>query len=675
MNLLRDMPLHKFFLVFLLACVLIVSGGEFAFAWVNPVRSPTDTQPGLGPELGPLFGTTQGGSKVGIGQNNPLSKLHLSGGSFLQDSTISPPTTLKVLESRQFGFEGVPVNVVVAGKYAYVRMLSSAVYGDKGLKIFDISQSIMPPAPIGELGDLATGPFPTPVPMVVVGRYVYTASGGSNNYVSIIDVSNPATPLNIGFTYGYCGGGSSEASVRALAIVGGYLYVAKENQGGSQFGVKLSVLDISNPANPTCVWNYDRIEYLAGAPVDMALSSSYLFMLGQATNQSFPQPIFAVLDTTNPASPTVLPTANADLPPSISCRPKQFSISGRYAYVVHGCGGFSVGENFTIYDISNPSPSPNKFTRVGGLSFSLSSPGIWAAPTDIFVAGRYAYISFAKDYSTRQETFRIMDVRDPTDPRITVLTEPAASLISGINSVFIAGRRAYLTSAGGNGWFHVVDISGLEASSDATLHAVETGALNVVNDVTVNNNLAVAGEVFVGGTAGGAGVLSQLKGDVSVSGDMKVVGNMTKTTGSFEIDHPLDPQNKILRHSFVESPDMKNIYDGIAILDTRGEAVVELPDYFEALNRDYRYKVTSIGRPAPELYIKSEVSDNRFVIGGGSPGLKVSWQVTGIRKDPFAETYPIVVEEEKPAAAGGTVGASSFLQFFSELVANFLSGL
>lgn len=677
MNSLRNAPFHKFVLVFLLACVLIVSGGEFAFAWVNPVRSPTDAQPGFGPELGPLFGTTQGGSKVGIGQGNPFSKLHLSGGSFLQDAVTSPPTTLKVLESIQFGFDGAPVNVVVVGKYAYVRISSSLPYGNKGLKIYDISGQSL--ALVSTFTSLATGPRPTPVPMVVAGRYIYTASGGSNEYVSIIDVSDPATPRSISSTIGYCSGSNPSWSgwpVRTLAVVGGYLYVAKEDQGGS--GVKLSVLDVSNPADPRCMWSYDRIDYLAGMPVDMSFVSPYLFILGGATQQTYLQPIFVVLDTTNPASPIVLSTANADLPPSIFCRPKQFSISGRYAYVVHGCGGFPVAENFTIYDISNPSPSPNKFTRVGGLSFSTSPPFIYSSPADIFVAGRYAYISFARDFASNKATFRIMDVSNPADPRIVVATEPT-NFITGANSAFIAGRRAYLASCSDSscttvngGWLYVVDISGLEASSDATLHSVETGMLQVINDVVVNNNLAVVGEALIGGTAGGAAVLSQLKGDVSVSGDMKIVGNMTKSSGTFEIDHPLDPQNKILRHSFVESPDMKNIYDGVAVLDEHGEAVVELPDYFEALNRDYRYKVTSIGRPAPELYIKDEVRDNRFVIGGGLPGLKVSWQVTGIRKDPFAEAHPIIVEEEKKASDGGTVGAIPFLRFFSGVAKNIL---
>src|SRR5262249_16447633 len=124
--------------------------------------------------------------------------------------------------------------------------------------------------------------------------------------------------------------------------------------------------------------------------------------------------------------------------------------------------------------------------------------------------------------------------------------------------------------------------------------------------------------------------------------------------GSFKIDHPLDPANKYLYHSFVESPDMMNIYNGMVTLDDQGEAAVFLPDWFEALNRDFRYQLTAVGVPGPSLYIAQEISDHRFRIAGGHPGGKVSWQVTGIRKDPFAEKHRIPVEEDKPTHERGT---------------------
>jgi hypothetical protein len=136
-------------------------------------------------------------------------------------------------------------------------------------------------------------------------------------------------------------------------------------------------------------------------------------------------------------------------------------------------------------------------------------------------------------------------------------------------------------------------------------------------------------------------------GSIKTGGNLNVGGTLSKKGGSFKIDHPLDPANKYLYHSFVESPDMMNIYNGVAALDGKGEAVVELPEYFGALNRDFRYQLTSIGAPGPNLYIAEEVQNNQFKIAGGAPGAKVSWQVTGIRQDVWANAHRIPVEVEK----------------------------
>jgi hypothetical protein len=134
-----------------------------------------------------------------------------------------------------------------------------------------------------------------------------------------------------------------------------------------------------------------------------------------------------------------------------------------------------------------------------------------------------------------------------------------------------------------------------------------------------------------------------------------VPGALSKGSGSFLIDHPLDPLNKVLRHSFVESPDMKNIYDGVVVLDGNGEASIALPDYFEALNRDFRYQLTPLGASMPQLFVKQEINNSMFVIAGGVAGAKVSWQVTGIRQDAYAKKHPIIIEEAK-----GTGDASMY---------------
>jgi hypothetical protein len=136
------------------------------------------------------------------------------------------------------------------------------------------------------------------------------------------------------------------------------------------------------------------------------------------------------------------------------------------------------------------------------------------------------------------------------------------------------------------------------------------------------------------------------------AGNLNVTGKLTKGGGSFKIDHPLDPANKYLSHSFVESPDMMNVYNGNVTTDRHGLATVNLPDYFEALNQDFRYQLTVIGQFAQAI-VKREIENNRFTIKTNRPLVKVSWQVTGIRHEAYADAYRIPAEENKPTGEQG----------------------
>ena len=150
------------------------------------------------------------------------------------------------------------------------------------------------------------------------------------------------------------------------------------------------------------------------------------------------------------------------------------------------------------------------------------------------------------------------------------------------------------------------------------------------------------------------------------SGDINVTGTVVKGADLYRIDHPTDPANKYLNHSVVESPDMMNVYNGNVKLDASGEATVELPEWFEALNKDFRYQLTCIGGFA-QVYIAEEISGNQFKIAGGKPGFKISWQVTGISKDAFANAHRIQVEEYKQGEERGRYLHAKELGFSEEL--------
>lgn len=134
-----------------------------------------------------------------------------------------------------------------------------------------------------------------------------------------------------------------------------------------------------------------------------------------------------------------------------------------------------------------------------------------------------------------------------------------------------------------------------------------------------NNSMVVRGTLYMDG---GTGLLYR-----------STVGTGGWTAKAFTMDHPLDPENKVLRHFCVEGPEVLNIYEGRTQL-VNGEAVVALPDYYAAINRVGAevYSLTPIGAPAA-LYIKQEVQDNRFVISGDRD-VKLSWTLHVPRNDP-----------------------------------------
>lgn len=245
-----------------------------------------------------------------------------------------------------------------------------------------------------------------------------------------------------------------------------------------------------------------------------------------------------------------------------------------------------------------------------------------------------------------------------------------------INSVGVNGESFYGVGVGGKSYHrhgvagmsvNAYGVYGLSHAGDGVVGWSESGA--GVFGESVNYD-GVHGESSSGvGVFGKSenGYAAFLQGDVHVTGHLRIDGDLSKSGGSFKIDHPLDPANKYLHHSFVESSDMKNVYDGIVVLNDKGEVEVDLPDWFGTLNKDYRYQLTAIGAPGPNLYIAKEISESKgytdtanynnnnnsqnhssFRIAGGTSGMKVSWQITGIRKDPWANAHRIEVEEDKP---------------------------
>jgi hypothetical protein len=138
-------------------------------------------------------------------------------------------------------------------------------------------------------------------------------------------------------------------------------------------------------------------------------------------------------------------------------------------------------------------------------------------------------------------------------------------------------------------------------------------------------------------------------GDCKVNGDLDVTGSVTAPATAAVLAHPIDPAGRRLRQESVLSSDRLVMQSGTATADHSGRATVQLPRWFEAIAGEPRYHLTPIGAFAP-LFVEATLAGGSFGIGGAQPGQAISWQVTGNRRDAWARSHALVVEE---ASANG----------------------
>ncbi len=204
----------------------------------------------------------------------------------------------------------------------------------------------------------------------------------------------------------------------------------------------------------------------------------------------------------------------------------------------------------------------------------------------------------------------------------------------GQTGTFANTRRALFADSKGSGLSE--GILAVGSSSDQGSYGVEAYAFG-----TGIQNIGVYGDTANGTGTSYAGYFSGLLYASSASSGVK----------SFLIDHPLDPANKYLEHSSVESDERMDIYRGLAVTDGKGYATISVPQWFEALNEDILYQLTVIDTSDSDAFTLTKVvknlSDGTFRIRSSTPNAKVSWQLSGRRHDPTSNYYPLQVEREK----------------------------
>ena len=324
---------------------------------------------------------------------------------------------------------------------------------------------------------------------------------------------------------------------------------------------------------------------------------------------------------------------NAFAKSSSSNNTDQYGIKG----TAEGSGSTGTGVHYGVYGTANGSGLNNIGTY--GLAQSTSSAAN-SANRGVFGNGNSTSSVFNQG---------VLGIAIPTRNSTTgynagVLGEAAGH--SNINYGFISLNYGTGNTNYGSADFAYGSVTGSKKNIGSYAYAFGADTNIAVRAYAKDDAGSVNYGVYseVAGIAGS--MAGRFIGNTRVEGNLVVTGSISKGSGTFKIDHPDDPENKFLVHSFVESPDMMNVYNGNAITDANGFVTVELPDYVENANKDYRYQLTPIGQFA-QCIIKEKVKGNKFVIQTDKPNVEVSWMITGIRSDPYANQNRIVPVVDK----------------------------
>lgn len=206
--------------------------------------------------------------------------------------------------------------------------------------------------------------------------------------------------------------------------------------------------------------------------------------------------------------------------------------------------------------------------------------------------------------------------------------------VNGSPTVFSNGRIAMGAQAAGSGTFVIGSLGSSEGTGNAYSYALYGYAKGSGTQAGVYGSATGTGTTYAGFFQG------ELFAN-SASAGVK----------SFLIDHPLDPANKYLEHSSVESDERMDLYRGLVVTDARGYATVSVPDWFDALNENIMYQLTVIDTSDSADFtlvkVVRELSGGSFKIRSSTPNTKVSWQISGRRHDATALHHPLRVERDK----------------------------
>lgn len=147
------------------------------------------------------------------------------------------------------------------------------------------------------------------------------------------------------------------------------------------------------------------------------------------------------------------------------------------------------------------------------------------------------------------------------------------------------------------------------------------------------------GYVGIGDGFSGAAERLHVQGNIRSDGNVQAAGDViAKGAKKFAIAHPTRA-GKVLTHAAIEGPEVAVYYRGEAQLDA-GRAVIELPEYFEALTQKRQRtviltNVDGFDCLAVQRQAEMQVKGGKFVVVSNHPDStqRFTWEVKALRAD------------------------------------------
>jgi hypothetical protein len=413
----------------------------------NPFKVGSTTSPGT------YFGIALAGDYALLTRQNFIIRNNAGNiyGGDLQVVDVSDPSA-PAIAAKISNLLNKPGSIAVEGSYAYIAD-NYAEIAKSSIYVMDVSTPTSP---------VVLGAFQSPgivQDVEVAGNIAYLAeadrldaSGQSvGGGFRILDVSNPMSPVEIGFFDDEAG------QFRSVEVQGSYAYLTWQGECQDYLCTgRLRVLDISDPANLEEVGVYESTGIQQGMPFNVFIQGNYSYIAAWTS--------FWIVDISDPDRPRGISKTEI-------CAGADVAVANGYANLAYSLGGICI---LSIEDPANPVIVAQKFLIGNILRVAIEGNILYAAgaPWDILVydisnptnlVELASYPSQSGDVDLKVSDGVIYYTNDEEGMLILKLTSRINGVVRHANRLPVPGvtvtvNSAFSTTTSGEGTYKIEDL-------------------------------------------------------------------------------------------------------------------------------------------------------------------------------------------------------------------------